>query len=444
MVSACPENSIGRLKEDTLAFTLARHGDLMASSSMLAGTIAHRPRHAALADSAVLGMAALAMVATLPGRTQGLGLITEPLLASLGIDRVTYSIVNFWATLIGAAFCLPCGRLTDRFGSRIVLTAVTAALGVTVVVMSQVTGLSGLAVLVTLTRGFGQSALSVVSLALVGKYFGRRLNMAMGVYSLLVGIGFIAAFPSVGQATLKFGWRAAWLGVGVVLTAIVAPLGWLAIRGREETPAVEAEVASAAARDLSLKVALASPAFWVFASASSMFGLIYSGIALFNQSILEERGFDASTYHTVLIISTMVGLAANFAGGWLAMRTSIQKLMGTGMAVLALSLLMLPFVSTFAHVVAYAITMGLAGGVVTVVFFSVWAQVFGRAHLGRIQGCAQMMTVFASATGPVLLARTLERTGSYQSIFFLLAAIVACLGVASWRISLPVREPVSE
>jgi predicted MFS family arabinose efflux permease len=249
----------------------------------------------------------------------------------------------------------------------------------------------------------------------------------------------------VGQATLKFGWRAAWLGVGIVLTAIVAPLGWLVIRGREEMPTAEAEVSSAPARrDFSLKEALASPAFWVFACASSMFGLIYSGIALFNQSILEERGFDASTYHTVLIISTMVGLAANFAGGWLATRKSIQKLMGAGMAVLALSLLMLPFVSTFAHVAAYAIAMGLAGGVVTVVFFSVWAQVFGRAHLGRIQGCAQMMTVFASATGPVLLARTLEGTGSYQSIFFLLAAIVACLGLASWRISLPVREPVSE
>ncbi len=43
--------------------------------------------------------------------------------------------------------------------------------------------------------------------------------------------------------------------------------------------------------------ALQSPAFWVFALSSSLFGLVYSGIALFNQSILEERGFDATTYH---------------------------------------------------------------------------------------------------------------------------------------------------
>ena len=48
-----------------------------------------------------------AMVATLPGRTHGLGLITEPLLADLGLDRVPFAALNFWATLLGAAFCLP-------------------------------------------------------------------------------------------------------------------------------------------------------------------------------------------------------------------------------------------------------------------------------------------------------------------------------------------------
>lgn len=420
----------------------------MASYSILPPAPGDRLTGAKYTGSAALGIAALAMVATLPGRTQGLGLITEPLLTSLSIDRVTYAVVNFWATLIGAAFCLPCGRLTDRLGSRMVLTGLAGALGVTVMAMSQIAGVAGLAILVTLTRGFGQSALSVVSLALVGKYFSRRLNMAMGVYSLLVGIGFIIAFPSVGQATLTFGWRATWLGLGIALTAGVAPLGWFVLRDRQDRESAASDdntepLTAPSVADLSLSDALRSPAFWVFAVASSLFGLVYSGIALFNQSILEQRGFDARTYHSALIISTLVGLFANFGGGWLALRVSIQKLMGGGMGVLSGSLIMLPFVSTFAHVAAYAIAMGFAGGVVTVVFFSVWAHVFGRTHLGQIQGCAQMMTVLASATGPVLLARTLERSGSYQSIFFLLAAIVACLGLASWRVRLPTRRPIS-
>ena len=69
-----------------------------------------------------VALAALAMLGTLPGRTQGLGLITEPLLADLRIDRVSYAAINLWATLIGSLFCLPCGRLVDRLGSRAVLT----------------------------------------------------------------------------------------------------------------------------------------------------------------------------------------------------------------------------------------------------------------------------------------------------------------------------------
>ena len=79
-----------------------------------------------------VAVAALAMVGTLPGRTQGLGLITEPLLTDLQIDRVSYATINLWATLIGSLFCLPCGRLVDRLGARLILTGVVVALAVTV------------------------------------------------------------------------------------------------------------------------------------------------------------------------------------------------------------------------------------------------------------------------------------------------------------------------
>ena len=105
-----------------------------------------------------LATAALAMVGTLPGRTQGLGLVTEPLLADLKIDRVDYATINLWATLLGSLFCLPCGRLVDRFGSRIVLTVVLLCLGVSTLAMGWSFGVATLCIAITLTRGFGQSA----------------------------------------------------------------------------------------------------------------------------------------------------------------------------------------------------------------------------------------------------------------------------------------------
>jgi predicted MFS family arabinose efflux permease len=265
----------------------------------------------------------------------------------------------------------------------------------------------------------------------------------MAVYSLLIGVGFIAAFPAVGQAVLKAGWRPAWSWVGWFLVLGLAPLAALGVRNNPEDHGLrldgDIEEQPSNLGDLTVWEALRSPAFWVFALSSSLFGLVYSGISLFNQSILEQRGFNATTYHTVLVISTMLGLVANFAGGWLASRWSIQKLMGVGMALLSAALLALPLVRTYAHVVLYGAAMGVSGGVVTVVFFSVWGQAFGRSHLGRVQGCAQTMTVFASAVGPLLLAETLRQTGSYDVIFNSLAAVVAVLGIACWYVPLPSR-----
>src|SRR6267154_4695945 len=107
-----------------------------------------------------VGLAAVLMLATLPGRTQGLGLITEPLLKDLQIDRIAYAGINLWATLLGAAFCFPAGYLIDRFGLRLVSTALVLLLGLTVWRMSGFAGgVSGLFILLLLTRALGQSAL---------------------------------------------------------------------------------------------------------------------------------------------------------------------------------------------------------------------------------------------------------------------------------------------
>ena len=82
------------------------------------------------------------------------------------------------------------------------LTALAVLLGAVVVAMSRVHGAVMLLVLITLTRGLGQSALSMVSLAMAGKWFRRRLTWAMAVYAVVMSIGFMMAFPIVGSLVL--------------------------------------------------------------------------------------------------------------------------------------------------------------------------------------------------------------------------------------------------
>jgi MFS family permease len=389
-------------------------------------------------------IAALAMVGTLPGRTQGLGLITEPLLRDLQIDRIFFARINLWATLIGALFSIGVGRLIDRFGSRIILTVVAVCLASVVLGMSLTHNVAAIAILITLTRGFGQSALSVVSITMVGQWFVRRLNLAMAVYTIALSIGFMLAFPLIGAIVLSNGWRTAWWIIGLALLLGLAPLALLLARRSPESCGMDSDgepgdTSQELTRDYTLGEALSTPSFWVFGVASAVYGLIASGIALFNESILAERRFDAATYHRSLVIVALTSLVGNFLGGWIASKWKMNRLLALAMVLLAGSLAALPQVSTQIHVAIYAAVMGLAGGFVIVIFFSFWSAAYGRNHLGKIQGAAQALTVIASALGPLVLAETVSRTGSYASIFYLLTVLVLVLALLAWFVRVPVR-----
>ena len=392
----------------------------------------------------MLLLAAAAMVGTLPGRTQGLGLVTEPLIADLQIGRVDYAQLNLWATLIGSVFAIGIGRFIDRLGTRVVLTAVALVLGVVVGLMSAAQSFWALALAVTFTRGLGQSALSVISLAMVGHWFVRRIDTAMALYSVVMSIGFMAAFPIVGSIVQSSGWRTAWLAVGLALIFGLAPLAWLlACRGPESMGLLPdggdkpLGLSSADLPGSTWQAAIATPAFWIFAIGAALYGLVASGIGLFNESILAERGFDANVYYQTLVVTAMTALAGNFGGGWLAGRIPLPRLLAVSLFVLAAGVAALPHVATIAQVMLWAVAMGLGGGLVMVLFFSVWPRVYGRRELGRIQGAAQALTVVASAVGPLLLAWCVEWTGSYGAMFNVLGAVIGATAVTALVTPLP-------
>jgi len=396
-----------------------------------------------------LVIASLAMVCTLPGRTQGLGLITDPLLRDLGLDELRWANVNLVATLIGAAFCIGVGRLIDRFGARRVLSLVVALLGASIIAMSRVHGVATLLLTVTLTRGFGQSALSVVSLAIVGKWFVRKLSLAMGLYSILLGIGFMIAFPGVQAAVEHMGWRHVWFVMGWVMILIVAPLSAIILRSTPESigqvvdgnasPAQHDRPQDSPIVGATLAEALATPVFWAFGIASSAFGLISSGILLFNEALLRELGYGSNVFRELQVVLVLSGLIANFAGGWAGQKWSLGKLMCLGMLLMGVAMAALPIAHAPGAVLAYAICMGVSGGIVTVVFFTCWGKIFGRQHLGKIQGAAQLLTVLASAVGPLLVAWSLHVTGSYKPLLHWAGPISIVLGIACWLVPMPTQ-----
>ncbi len=387
-------------------------------------------------------VAAVIMLATMPGRTQGLGLITEPMLRDLQLDRVAYATINLWATLLGAAICLPIGRVFDRIGLRGATVTLTLLLGVVVWTMSTLAGGGGattLFLLVLATRALGQSALSVASITAVGKSFDRGVGVAMGVYSVLLTVFFAAAFTAVGTSVRIDGWRTAWAGVAYGLFILAAP-ATLLLRERPSSGPVEND-GGRAERSFSLAEALRTPAFWVFAGATALFGLVSSGLGLFNEAVLAERGFSQQIYVTFLAATTAVGLVGQMGSGWLSVRWPMQRLLGGAMFLYAAALTALPVIATESQLWIFAALIGLSGGTITVIFFAVWRRAFGVAHLGRIQGAAQMLTVLASAIGPLIFAKAASWTGSYFPALWLLVPCVLLFGIAAFRVRLP--DPIA-
>jgi MFS family permease len=386
-------------------------------------------------------------VATLPGRTHGLGYITRPLLKDLHIGAVEYSSMNFWAIVLGSIFCWPVGRLLDRFGTRTVLTAVSLLLGGLVILMSEVTDWLALFAVLFLVRGLGQGALSVVSIALVGKWFRRRIGIAMGVYTVLLGIGFSVVPFLMVPAVADYGWRQAWAGVGLCLIIGMAPIAWLLVRSTPEACGLPAEPeppeeASQDVPDALLVEALRTPAFWLFSLAMSLYGLLISAFTLFPEAILEEHGFNMQTYKLMMSVLMVCGLVSNLVGGWLATRWPHGRVLGVGMVLLSVTLAPFPLIFSQTGMILYGAGLGVTGSFITVIFFVFYSRAYGRTNLGQIQGVAQGISVFASALGPVLLTVCKEWTGSFDLFFYSAAPLSAILGLGAWMV--PVRRPATQ
>lgn len=384
----------------------------------------------------MVAVAALAMVATLPGRTHGLGMITERLLLDpeLNLSRTGFGQINLWATLIGSLFCLAIGSLIDRFGIRLMLSVVMFALGGVVLAMTRVETQLFLFIAITLSRGFGQSALSVVSITIVGKWFDRNISVPMAIYATLMASGFIAA-ALIGRDYADIAWREFWsvlgwcvVGLALLFTFIARNRGQLPLAAYDQ----EDERADTVDVNFTQFEAMRTPMFWVCALGVSLYGMIMAGISLFNESILVDRGFPKEVYYESLALGTGIGVVAKLVAGFAGIYLTVGRLLAVALSLLAGSLVWLTQLNSYTDVVCYVCLSAVAGGMLTVLFFSSWRQLFGWRHLGRIQGNAQMLTVLASAVGPLVFAQVREATGSYVPLIWVLSAVALITAVIAW------------
>src|SRR5215813_4573771 len=146
------------------------------------------------------------------------------------------------------------GMLVDRFGPRRVMLGGACLLGGACVLSSQIGSLWSLYIVTGVLAAAGVCAVSwIPSGALIARWFTTRRSSMMGVAFSGMGVGLFVIGPLSQWLIAGYGWRAAYLALGLGTLAVLVPL--IALGVREPTviaPPARGDVSGSETEDVSV------------------------------------------------------------------------------------------------------------------------------------------------------------------------------------------------
>jgi ACS family glucarate transporter-like MFS transporter len=168
----------------------------------------------------------------------------QMIMKEFGLGPVQLGLLSSFLLLGYALFQAPAGRLADRVGPRVTLTAgllwwaVFSALMVVIPVGAYAFFLF---VLARFGLGAGESVMYPASNRIVAAWIPiPERGLANGLIFMGVGVGFAITPPLVNAITTRFGWRASFVACAIV--GALAGLVWLALA--RDTPAAHPSVSA--------------------------------------------------------------------------------------------------------------------------------------------------------------------------------------------------------
>ncbi len=364
------------------------------------------------------------------------------------------------------AICSPvAGRLVDRFGSRALVHGGALVLGAALVGCSQISALWQLYACFGVLAAVGVTAMGWVSgVALVGRWFSRRLGLALGIIGGGIGLGTFVGAPPIQYLIDGYGWRTAYLALAVVVAVVPQPLALL-LRARPEelglrrdgAPAAtspegaDRRAESAAAHDRRVVDAAWVRQEWNVARAvrTRRFQLLFLtfGLTTFatqqthahQAAYLVGSGYDpmlaAMVVGTVGLLSILsrivIGLASDALGR--------ERLFSLGMvAGVASMLLMLSFAggqSAPALLFLYAALFATGYSTAPTLTPAITADLFAGRHYGAIYGVLMLCNGLGGALGAWTGGYIYDHTGSYQLAWLEVLTAMLLAGLVVWLVS---------
>lgn len=392
----------------------------------------------------MLGVAACGLVASGPGQTVVVSQFNTSFREDLGLSASALGAAYMVGTVAAAAPLPLVGKLSDRFGPRLMLGLVALVFGLACASIGLVQGIVSLTIGFFLLRFLGQGSMSLVSGHALALWFERRLGTANGLKVMLGQLGFTALPGLTLLLIAELGWRLAYPALGLMVWALVLPLVIFVARnhphevgqkidgdppaeppGRDplrEDASPEFDPTGHAHIDPAFTLAetLRTPAFWIVSLAVALNGVIGTALIFHAQPLLESRGLEITLAADMVRAWSITMMLAVFPVGWLADRLPARVLLPAALALAmigtAIPLTPIDFGAGAAGVwlmrssmIVFALSQALATGVGVPTI----ARYFGRAHHGAIRGVVTVLGVMGTGLGPVTLGLSLDLTGSF-------------------------------
>ena len=395
-----------------------------------------------------------------------LSVFLKPMTGEFGWERGPFSVAVSLGGL-GAVFVSPLvGRLIDRYGSGVILSATALAVGGCAMGLSLISQVWHFYGLYVPGRTAFASPLELGTTTAVNNWFIRRRSLALALLTVTQGTG-LAMMPLAAQFILSgWNWRTAWLSLGIYTLAVgVLPALLLMARRPEDmglavdpergesrrlAAPIPAGAAAAAASsrpsdrpqpprevNFTVRAAMRTWAFWALAVFSGAGFMVQAGVSLHQVSHFTDKGLDGTAAALSAGVFAFCQVLGGLAWSGLTARIPLRFLLAAAAFCLSIGAFGIEASSTLTWGLPMAAILGVGVGGLHLLLRLAWAEYYGRQHLGSITGLTLPVQVGGQALGPVLAGFMYDAGGSYQLPFRIFALAVTLAGL----LALTARPP---
>jgi len=379
------------------------------------------------------------------GAYYSFGIFFEPLLAEFGWSKATTSgafSLSFFLTGLLGVFA---GKLTDRFGPRIVVTVCGFFLGLGYLLVSQTSTFWQLYLFYGVVVALGMSASVIPLQSTVARWFVRRRGAMNGIVISGIGMGMVVVPPVANWLISSYSWRTSYIVVSISALVLIISSAQFLKRdpgkigqlpyGRYE---LEAKGGSLDA-GFSLREAIRTWQFWTLGVALLCFTMSEGTILV--HIVSHAIGLGISGTNAALIIPIIGGISipGRILMGIAGDRIGNKPAWTICFIFLTISFFLLLAARELWLLYLFAVIFGFGYGGLSTLISPMVAELFGLSSHGVIFGVIIMFGGTAGmAVGPLLAGYIFDITGRYQ-LAFIIYVVILVIGLILTSLLRPTR-----